>query len=246
MVREIGQAQRRQAALARAQHLARTAQPEILLGDAKAVVGRTHDLETRARRRAERRAVEQQAARAPRAAADPAAQLVQLGEAEALGLLDHHHRRLGHVDPDLDHRGGDQQADRPGSEPGHHPVLCGRRHAAVHQPDQRAEARLEHLMALLGGGLVDRPRTPRHRRSAGRPSRGARRARARPATRARIRSSRPSGITRVSIVCRPGGLSRSSATAMSPYSARTSVRGIGVAVITSRSACRPLAARPSR
>ena len=38
----------------------------------------------------------------------PAAQLVQLGDAVALGPLDQHHRRVGDVDPDLDHRGRDQ------------------------------------------------------------------------------------------------------------------------------------------
>ena len=43
------------------------------------------------------------------AAADAAAQLVQLREPEALGVLDHHDGRLRHVDADFDHRGGDQQ-----------------------------------------------------------------------------------------------------------------------------------------
>ncbi len=37
------------------------------------------------------------------AAADPAAQLVQLGDAVALRPLDHHHGRVGDVDADLDH-----------------------------------------------------------------------------------------------------------------------------------------------
>ena len=46
----------------------------------------------------ERLVVEEQAARCARAAADPAAQLVQLGETEALGVLDHHHSGRGHVD----------------------------------------------------------------------------------------------------------------------------------------------------
>ena len=42
------------------------------------------------------------------AAADPAAQLVELGEAEALGVLDDHQRGVGDVDADLDHRRRDQ------------------------------------------------------------------------------------------------------------------------------------------
>ena len=47
------------------------------------------------------------------AAADSAAQLVQLRETEALRVLDHHHRRVGHVDADLDHGRSDEQIDRP-------------------------------------------------------------------------------------------------------------------------------------
>ena len=46
----------------------------------------------------------------PVAAPDAAAQLVELGEAEALGALDDHQRRVGHVDADLDHRRRDQHA----------------------------------------------------------------------------------------------------------------------------------------
>ena len=43
-----------------------------------------------------------------RAAADAAAQLVQLRQAEPLRVLDHHHRRVRHVDADLDDGGRDQ------------------------------------------------------------------------------------------------------------------------------------------
>ncbi len=39
------------------------------------------------------------------APADPAAQLMELGETEALGMLDDHDGGLGHVDAHLDHRG---------------------------------------------------------------------------------------------------------------------------------------------
>ena len=42
------------------------------------------------------------------AAADAPAQLMELREPEALGVLDHHQRRVGHVDADFDHRGRDQ------------------------------------------------------------------------------------------------------------------------------------------
>ena len=39
-------------------------------------------------------------------APDPPAQLMELRESEAFGVLDHHDRRLGYVDADLDHSGG--------------------------------------------------------------------------------------------------------------------------------------------
>ena len=76
------------------------------------------------------------------AAADAAAQLVQLREAEALGMLDHHHGRLRHVDADLDHRGGDQEPRLAGGEARHGAVLLGALHAAVHQVDRVAETLL--------------------------------------------------------------------------------------------------------
>ena len=52
--------------------------------------------------------VEQHAGRRLVAAPDPAAQLVQLGEAEALGMFDHHDRRVRHVNADFNDGGGDE------------------------------------------------------------------------------------------------------------------------------------------
>ena len=52
-------------------------------------------------------------------AADPAAELVKLGEAEALGVLDEHHARVRHVDPDLDHGRRHQHVHLAGREGGH-------------------------------------------------------------------------------------------------------------------------------
>jgi hypothetical protein len=48
---------------------------------------------------------------------------VQLREPEALGVLDEHHRRVGHVDADLDHRRGDQHVELAVAEGAHHRVL---------------------------------------------------------------------------------------------------------------------------
>ena len=58
------------------------------------------------------RLLEQQHARAlVGAAADAAAQLVQLREAEPLGVLDDHDRRVRHVDADFDDRRRDEHVD---------------------------------------------------------------------------------------------------------------------------------------
>ena len=54
---------------------------------------------------------DQQAVRLLRAAADAAAQLVELREAEAVGLLDDHDRRVRDVDADLDHRRRDEHVE---------------------------------------------------------------------------------------------------------------------------------------
>ena len=88
------------------------------------------------------------------AAPDPPAQLVKLGEAEAIGMLDDHQSGIGDVDADLDHRGRDQHGDAPGGEGGHHRVLLRPLHAAVDDADLVAEAELEQARPLLGGGEV--------------------------------------------------------------------------------------------
>ena len=91
----------------------------------------------------------------PLAAPDPAAQLVELGEAEALGALDDHQRRIGHVDADLDHRRRDQHRQLAGGEARHHRVLVRPLHPAVDQADLVvAEAQPQHPRPLLGGGGV--------------------------------------------------------------------------------------------
>ena len=90
-----------QAVLHRAEELARAAQTQVLLGELEAVGGRGHDLQALARvlRLALR---DEDAVRSIGAAADAAAQLVELGEAEALGVLDDHNAGIRHVDTDFD------------------------------------------------------------------------------------------------------------------------------------------------
>ena len=99
---------------------------------------------------AERRLVEQHAEALARAAADAAAQLMQLGEAEALGVLDHHDVGVGHVDPDLDHGRRDEDLEPPFGEIRHGGILGLVRHPAMQQADVlRAEHLRKVRMALL-------------------------------------------------------------------------------------------------
>ena len=69
------------------------------------------------------------------APADPAAQLVQLGDAEPVGVQHDHHGGVGHVDADLDHRGGHQHVELAGGEVAHHRVLLVGRQPAVQDAD---------------------------------------------------------------------------------------------------------------
>src|SRR5439155_8548299 len=54
---------------------------------------------------------DQHRVRALPSSTDAPAQLVQLREAEALGAQHHHDRGVRDVDPDLDHRGRDEDVD---------------------------------------------------------------------------------------------------------------------------------------
>ena len=90
------------------------------------------------------------------AAPDPAAQLVQLGDAEALGTLDHHHRRVGDVDPDLDHGRRDQHVGLAGGEGAHRLRLLGRGHLPV----QEADRELAQLAPLAAAPPRPRPLCP--------------------------------------------------------------------------------------
>ena len=158
-----------QAALPDAEHVAFAAQPQILLRDPEAVGGFADHLQPRLRHFAQRLVIEQQAGRGLRAAADPAAQLMQLREAKALGVLDHHDGRGRHVDADLDHGGRDQQADLVGGELRHHAILVGALHLAVDEADLVAEALLQALETLgrigemigaFGFGFLDQRTDP--------------------------------------------------------------------------------------
>ena len=210
---EAGEAEARHADLPGAEHVAFAAQPQVLLGDAEAVLGLAHDGEPRLGGLAERRLVEQEAGRAAGAAPDAAAQLVQLRQAEALGVLDHHHGRLRHVDADLDHRGGDQEAGLARGEPLHGASFSAPFMRPCTRPTMSPKRSLQHGEAFLGGGeiavlgFLDQRADPIDPPALGQ----------RAADRVDdLVEAVSSGRVRVSIGWRPAGFSRSSETSMSP------------------------------
>lgn len=132
---QVGKAQQGQPGLARAEEFARPALLQIAPRDFESVAGLEHGAQPLARHLRQRRLVQQHADRLGGAAPDPAAQLVQLRQPEALGMLDDHQRRVRHVDSDFDDRGGDQQVDLALAKRAHDLGLLGLRQASVDQPD---------------------------------------------------------------------------------------------------------------
>ena len=237
---QLGDAEAADARLARADELALAAQPQVDLGEREAVVV--------ARERAQpRRALRpaQQAQRGVLAAADAAAQLVQLRDPEALGVLDQHHRRVRHVDADLDHRRRDQHVglarrrtrpSPPASRGGASwPCSSTRRRS-------RSSPRAQALELVGRGARAPSRRRPRlgldERADDERLAPGAQLLARSARRRARARA-RPT-ITWVAIGRRPRGqlaqprLRRGRRTRSS-----ASVRGIGVAVMCSTCGARP-------
>src|SRR5690606_28239136 len=104
MRNEAGDEEARRAGLPCAAKLAFAAQLEVFLRDAETVLRLAQDRKPRTAVLAERSLVEQDAARRLLATPDPPAQLVKLGKAEALGMLDHHDRGIRHVDADFHDR----------------------------------------------------------------------------------------------------------------------------------------------
>ena len=66
------------------------------------------------------------AARRVLATPDPTAELVELGDPEAVGVEHHHDRGVRHVDADLDDGRGDEDVEPPDAEQIHRHLLLGR------------------------------------------------------------------------------------------------------------------------
>ena len=119
MAREAGVAQVARARLAQARQLALAAHPQVELGQVEAARVLAQRLQAPLPELAGLRRLEQEAVRLVAAAPDATAQLVQLREAEAVGVLDHHRGRVRDVDADLDHRRRDEDVHLGGGERAH-------------------------------------------------------------------------------------------------------------------------------
>ncbi len=97
--------------------------------------------------------IQQHAAALGTAAPDTAAQLVQLRQAETLGILDDHQAGIGHVHADLDHGGRHQQIEFAGLERRHDCFLLRRLEAPVHQTDAQLGQCGTECFERVGGGL---------------------------------------------------------------------------------------------
>ena len=163
MGHEARGAELRQARLARPEELAGAADLEVDLGEPEPVLRGFHGREALLALVGRGAAREQDAERLGGPAADAAAQLVELGQAEALGVLDQHHRRVGHVDPDLDHRRRNQQVELAGLERPHDPFLRVEPEPPVDQAhpeplERAAPEALRHLgrgLQIARLGLLD-------------------------------------------------------------------------------------------
>ena len=129
VAQRVGDAEGRHAALPLAEQIAHAAKPQILARDLESVFGLNEHLQPL--RNLGTHVAEQDAIGLLRTAADAAAQLVQLRETEPLRMLDRASPSRWHVDPDFDHRRGDEQVDLAVAKAAHDLVAlfasgCGR------------------------------------------------------------------------------------------------------------------------
>ena len=135
--------------LAAAKEVARTAQPQILVGHAEAVRGGTENLHT-GESLLILRVCDENAVRLLGTASDASAELVQLGKAVPLRVFDHHDRRVRHVHTHLHHRGGDKNVQFSRGKAAHDRVLFRAFHPSVQLADPQAR---QVLLPQAGGVL---------------------------------------------------------------------------------------------
>ena len=85
---------------------------------------------------------------------------MQLRKTEAFGLFDHHQRGVGHIDPDFDHRGRDQQFCVSARETLHRRIFEFARKLPMDHHDIVAEALVQYRVARFDSAETVRRRCP--------------------------------------------------------------------------------------
>ena len=129
---QVANLKRRQAALRRAEQIARAAQFPVCFGHFKAVPCSFQNGELR-RSLPFLSGSQQDAIRFMLAAADPATKLMQLRQTESLRVFDQHHTGIRNIHADLEHSRADQRVRFTAPKPFHDLLLLRRRNSAVEQ-----------------------------------------------------------------------------------------------------------------
>ncbi len=156
---DVSHAESQGARLASAEEFAGAAELEVALRDFESIAGIGKKIEPLFFLVGNQNGV-----RLPLAASDAPAQLMQLREAEAIGIHDQHDRGVRDIDADFDHRRADENVDVAGFESLHRCFLVSRRHAPVQHRDlamgkafaDRFESLLERLQVQLFRFFDDR------------------------------------------------------------------------------------------
>ena len=131
--------------MAGAQDLAWPPEPQIHFGNFKAITGAHQHLKPLFGLHVVA-VVNQQAVGGRRPPTDPAPQLVELGQAKTLGMVDHHHTRLGHIHTHLHHRGAHKHLGQTIGKSPNGGLLAGAVEFAVEQAHLQIG---EHLLFKL-------------------------------------------------------------------------------------------------
>ena len=146
------------AGLAVPQHVSLAALPEVEVGQLESVQCARHRFQPFSGLGILRQPGGEQTQAGVFAAADATPQLVQLTDAEPVGVHHEHDCRIGHVDTDLDDGGAHQYVDLTIAERGHHRVLVVGGQSAVHQAEPQIRQRaVPQVLQELDNGCGGRP-----------------------------------------------------------------------------------------
>src|SRR5208337_5593558 len=134
---DVSHAEARNTRLLRPEKLAGAAQFEVKFRDLESIVRTHHGVETAFAFFGNLPTVHQHTIRLRRAAPDTSAQLVELRQSEAVGVLDHHDGRVGNIDADFDHGGRDQNFNLALLEFAHHVFFFVGIETAMQQADMQ-------------------------------------------------------------------------------------------------------------